>query len=231
VTILAQISDLHIGVDDAESHAAAARAVDRILALHPLPDAVLVGGDTANSGAPEEHEIARELLGRLPMPVLHVAGNHDLYPERQDYTMQVGGLRLVVADTSVPGSDAGALDVERLAAEIHAAVPTVVAMHHPPLRLGMWIDGIGLPDADIDALAAVLETRPQVRAVVAGHVHRTAAGTCGGKPVYTCTAAYWQAKLELFTDEIDASPEPAAMLVHVLLPGGDLVTHVQPIPF
>ena len=79
-TLIAQVSDPHIRLDDAVSQDALAAAVARVLTLNPLPAAVLVTGDIANSGDPAEHERALELLAPLPMPVHRLAGNHDLFP-------------------------------------------------------------------------------------------------------------------------------------------------------
>jgi 3',5'-cyclic AMP phosphodiesterase CpdA len=53
-------------------------------------------------------------------------------------SVDLGPLRLVVLDSTIPDEDPGALDGERLAwleAELAAAPEqlTLIAMHHPPL--------------------------------------------------------------------------------------------------
>jgi Icc protein len=229
--LIAQLSDPHLRLDDAVTHAALAAAVSRVLALKPLPSAVLVTGDIANSGDPREHELAAELLGRLPMPVHLVAGNHDLFAERTRYVVEAGGVRLVVCDTSIAGRDDGTLELgwlaERLAED--AATPTIVAMHHPPLDIGLpWLDEIGLPRTDREALAGLLRGAPQVKRVVAGHVHRAIAGTVGGVGVVTCASTNIQSALDFSTPEMALTTEPPSILVHALL-GEEIVTHVQPI--
>jgi Icc protein len=157
-----------------------------------------------------------------------VAGNHDRFARRAEYVTTVGPLRLIVADTSLPGRDDGALDVARLATTLDDDTPTIIAMHHPPIRIGMpWIDDIGLQDPD--SLAALLRTKSNVLAVLCGHVHRTVTGSCGGVPVHICTAAYQQAVLEFGATEAELGNDPPALLVHALLDSGELVTHVQPI--
>src|SRR3954470_13630928 len=125
--LLAQLSDPHLRLDDEASQAALAAAVARVLALRPLPDAVLVTGDIANSGDPAEHARADALLAPLPMPVLKLAGNHDLLGAPLRYTAEAGALRVIVCDTSRPGRDDGALDVEWVAAQLDDATPTVIA--------------------------------------------------------------------------------------------------------
>jgi 3',5'-cyclic-AMP phosphodiesterase len=74
--------------------------------------------------------------------------------EPVQHSVDLGPLRLVVLDTTRPGEDPGALDAERLDwldAELAAAprLPTLLAMHHPPLVTGVpaW-DELGLPVAD-----------------------------------------------------------------------------------
>ena len=233
-TLLAQISDPHIRLDgpaDENSGPALAAAVDRVLALDQQPDAVIVTGDIANSGDPREHELARELLAPLSMPIHLVAGNHDLFPERTRYAVAVGGLRLVTCDTSIHGRDDGALDVDWLTAQLDEdrETPTIVAMHHPPILVGLpWLDEIGIPEADRSALAELLARSPQVKRVAAGHVHRTITATLGGCGVVTCASTNIASRLNFAAGGMALVREPPSILIHALL-GDTLITHAQPI--
>jgi 3',5'-cyclic AMP phosphodiesterase CpdA len=229
--LIVQLSDPHlrVGPADAGSAAALAAAVERVLALPQAPDAVLVSGDIAETGADAEYERARELLGPLPMPVHLIAGNHDRFPDRTAYAVRCGELRLVACDTSIPGRDDGSLDVEWLAARLaeNPQAPTIVAMHHPPVPIGIpWLDVIGLQERA--ALAGLLATAPQVRAVVAGHVHRAAIGRLAGVPVLTCASTNFQSTLDFGARSMDVTNEPPSFLVHALV-DGELLTHVQPV--
>src|SRR5689334_11839935 len=94
-TMLVQISDPHLRTDDDDSAAALAAAVERIRSLPDQPDAVLLSGDVADSGSEAEYALARELLAPLTMPVHLIAGNHDRMPERSQYAVRCGDLRLV----------------------------------------------------------------------------------------------------------------------------------------
>jgi Icc protein len=225
--LLAQLSDPHVNDDDPGAAEALARAVRAVLQLRPRPDAVLVSGDLAEHGSPTEYERVRELLAPLPMPVATIPGNHD-DPDALDGAAELAfaGYRLVLCDTHVDGRPDGRLDVERLGARLDDT-PTIVAMHHPPLRVGIdALDAIGLPAEDRSALAELLDGAPQVRRVVAGHVHRSASGILGGCAVVTCGSVYMQARLELETAALELSPdEPAAFALHADI-GGDLVSHV-----
>jgi 3',5'-cyclic AMP phosphodiesterase CpdA len=247
--LLAQLSDSHLRAG-AEGDAAAAgltAAIDRVLALDRLPDAVLVSGDLVDSGGADEYTRVRELLARLPMPVRVMIGNHDDRAELcatfdlpapdgfVQYVDQLGPLRLVCCDTIKPGVDDGAYGPERLAwlRDALAAdreTPTIVALHHPPLPIGIaGLDALGLPLADRRALATLLAEHDQIQRVVAGHVHRSVVGELGGRPLVTCPSTYLQARLDLRAEgDIELRSEPPGFLVHAWI-DGQLVSHVQPL--
>jgi 3',5'-cyclic AMP phosphodiesterase CpdA len=227
--LIVQLSDPHlrVGPDDAGSAAALAAAVERVRALPQGPDAVLVTGDIADSGADAEYERARELLAPLGVPVHLIAGNHDRFPERTQYAVRCGDLRLVACDTSIPGQDDGSLDVDWLAARLaeNPQAPTIVAMHHPPVAIGIpWLDVIGLRERA--ALAELLARSPQVRVVVAGHVHRAAFSRLAGVPVVTCAGTNIQSTLDFAARRLAVTNEPPSFLVHALV-DGELISHLQ----
>jgi 3',5'-cyclic AMP phosphodiesterase CpdA len=239
--ILAQLSDPHLRLGDggAEAEASLAAGVSAVLALLPHPDAVLVTGDLADTGAPAEYERVRELLAPLPMPVHVLGGNHDdraalrsAFPLDGDgeyrYVTEVGDVRLVVCDSSVPRRPEGRLDVAWLEAQLDA--PRVaVAMHHPPFMVGMpALDEIALGADDAAALATLLERSPQVLGVLCGHTHRAAFTVFGGRPAFTCPGVHLTARLEIGSPDYEVVAEPHAFALHVLLDGA-VTTHVQPI--
>jgi 3',5'-cyclic-AMP phosphodiesterase len=240
--VIAQLSDPHlrVGPDDQGSATALARAVAAVLELEPLPDAVLVTGDLAEHADAVEYARVRELLAPLPMPVHVLPGNHDDPAAMREhfpldghgpyrYTTGCGGLRLVACDTSLPGRDDGELDLDWLEAQLDGSAPTIVAMHHPPLLTGIGgLDAIGLPPVQREALATLLERSPQVRRVVAGHVHRTAFAVLGGCSVVTCASTNLQTRLQIRAQGYELGDDPPAFLVHAVL-GGELTSHVQPI--
>jgi 3',5'-cyclic-AMP phosphodiesterase len=241
--VVVQLSDPHVGAEwDGRDPAAALRAaVERAAALEP--DAVLVTGDLAEHALDAEYELARELLAPIAAPLHVLPGNHDdraalrrhfglpgAGGEPVLYAADAGPLRIVVLDSTRPGEDHGELDGERLAwldATLAAADgPTLLALHHAPLRTGMpAIDAVGLPKRDRAALAAVVARHPQVLRIVAGHVHRPVAGELGGRPVLAAPSTYMQLKLDLRAEEIELADEPAGFALHALA-GGALASHV-----
>jgi 3',5'-cyclic AMP phosphodiesterase CpdA len=233
--MLAQISDPHINLADASSEDLAA-AVGALRALRPAPEAVIVTGDIADGAFAAEYERAAALLATLPMPVHVLAGNHDdpaaLDAMFNTSSFDAGGLRVVACNTALPGLATGRIDLEWLAAQIADEVPTVVAMHHPPLVSGIpALDEIGLPESDRAGLADLLRRHPHVLRVIAGHIHRGAFEVLGGCGVLTCPSTYLNAKLEIGAAEYVMEREAPAFVLHALVDGaGALVSHVQPVP-
>ena len=247
--LLVQLSDFHIGADwaDGDPVARLAAAIESVRALRPQPDAVLVSGDLVDHATDAEYERVLELLAPLSAPLYVLPGNHDdrralhrhfgvpgAEGEPVQYAADLGPLRLIAIDTTRPGEDPGALDADRLGwleEELAKAptTPTLLAMHHPPLLTGipLW-DELGLPDADRRALGAVVARHPQVRRIVAGHMHRTIIGELAGRPVMTVPSTYVQARLDFRMQEIELADEPAGFAVHAVL-DGELVSHVQPV--
>jgi 3',5'-cyclic AMP phosphodiesterase CpdA len=248
--ILAQISDPHVtvGTGDAGSAEALAAAVAAVAAFDPAPDALLLSGDVTEHASEAEYERAAELLEPLSMPIHVLVGNHDHADglrahlgapgppgEPLQYSLRLGPLRLVALDTAVSGRNDGALGPERLAwleAELERdrETPTLVAMHHPPLLIGVGVlDEIGLAEADRLAMADLMAANRQVKRIVAGHVHRGATGGVGGCPIFVCPSSYLQLALDLGPDsEIALVREPPCFGLHVTV-DDELISHVVPI--
>jgi 3',5'-cyclic-AMP phosphodiesterase len=247
--LIVQLSDPHIGADwaDGDPVAALAAAVDCVRAMRPQPDAVLVTGDLADHGSDAEYEQVRDLLAPLRASTFSLPGNHDdrgalrrhfrlpgSGAEPIRYSVDLGPLSLVVLDTTLPGEDPGALDGEQLAwlgsvLDASPEHPTLIAMHHPPLRTGVpaW-DAIGLADGSRRSLDEVLDGHRQVRGIVAGHLHRTMVGALAGCSVLTVPSTYVQGRLDFGLREPEVAAEPAGFAVHAAL-DGQLISHIQPV--
>lgn len=252
--ILAQVSDPHVGVDPATGGdnlgaRGLALAVERLVAMDPAPACVLLTGDLADGGEPEQYVRLRELLAPLPMPVHPIPGNHDdrdalraafadhplvaATDSYVQYAVELDGLRVLLCDTTIAGELGGVLDGPRLswlATELEAAAdtPVVVAMHHPPFDTGIAaMDAIGLQGAS--DLAALLARHPGVRLVVCAHAHRAVMATAGGRPVFLCPSTSVAIALDLRPGVPGTLVrEPPAFALH-LHRNGAIVSHVQPL--
>ncbi|NMO22528.1 phosphodiesterase [Pyxidicoccus fallax] len=251
--LLAQISDMHIGVpgSDVERRFDSAthleRAVQHLCRLEPRPDVVLCTGDLVNDGSPEEYARLAALLKPLPMPCYVIAGNHDdrehlraafahqgYLPEQGflHYVVELGPLRLIGLDTNVPGAPGGRLCADRLAwldARLSEAPerPTLVFMHHPPFRTGIHrVDAMGLEGSE--ALAAVIGRHPQVERILCGHLHRPIVKRFAGTVASTCPSTMHQVALDLeLPGRITLVPEPPACQLHLWSEATGLVSHLS----
>ncbi|ANY08738.1 metallophosphoesterase [Pseudonocardia sp. HH130630-07] len=183
---VAQLSDLHLGAPGNGERAARAVAGARALGA----DLLLVTGDVAEHGAPEEYEQAAELLDVADVHL--VPGNHDdrtamvaAFGPVGHRRLRRGGANVVLLDSLVAGAAEGALSddgIELLAGAAGDPAPLLVALHHPPVPLGHpFMDGIRLLDAG--PFTAVLATRTGPAMVVCGHVHRALTTTVAGHPL------------------------------------------------
>ncbi|HWN72618.1 MAG TPA: phosphodiesterase [Solirubrobacterales bacterium] len=237
--LLAQLSDLHVCEEweGVEPIPRLERVVDAVAALPNPVDAVVITGDLTDDGGEENYRLVRRVLARLDAPVHVLPGNHDdrrrlraafglpgSGDEPIDYSVSIGELRLVAFDSIVPGQDSGAYDRDRLRwldeeLRRESERPTVLALHHPPLPTGIpgW-DAINLEPAEREALAEVVARHPQLRAIVGGHLHRTAVGTLAGCAVFSAPSACLQVRPDFETNEIDFV-DPPGLALHVLRDG------------
>jgi len=246
--VLLQLSDHHLGADwgGGDPLGRLREAVAAVRELPDPPDAVLLSGDLSDNAETAEYESVREELAPLRAPLFPLPGNHDARAplreafglagegeERIDYAAELGPLRLVVLDSTVPGQVEGGLDAAALAwldAELAAAprLPTVLATHHTPLATGIpaW-DGINVTAAERAALAEVIARHPQVLATVGGHLHSPAVATLGGRPVLAAPSTYLPTAPRFGSEEVPGfGPGPGGYALHVLR-DGELTSHLR----
>ena len=161
-------------------------------------DAVVVKGDIADRGLPEQFGFAREAFAKIRAPHHAFLGNHDYYGrhngagEVDGYallgqapaprTVELGGWRLVLLETAEPGDHHGVFHDDRLqwlAATLdetrEAGVPTLLLMHHqpvPPEKRDSYPNSIGMLPEHSLPFFDLIGANPQVKGVLIGHTHR-----------------------------------------------------------
>ncbi len=160
-------------------------------------DAVVIKGDIADRGRPEQFEAAARAFARFEAPHHVILGNHDHYARAEGQVvdghallgqpstprwLELGGWRLVLLDTTLPGEHHGVFPEERLAwlAEClresrEAEQPTLLFMHHQPVpaeHRDEYPNSIGILPEHSLPLYELLGRSPQVKGVLIGHTHR-----------------------------------------------------------
>lgn len=207
------------------------------------PDAIVFTGDLTDLGEPEAYLALREAVEpvaeRMGAPVVWVAGNHDerpalrrdllgLEPTEEPVTgvWDLGGLRLVALDSTVPGWHHGDLDAAQLAwlREILATpapLGTILALHHPPLPSHIPLFDI-LELRDQTRLAEVI-AGSDVRAILAGHLHYSTSGMFAGVPVSVAAATCYT--MNLARPSVEVNGMDAGQSFHLVHVYDDTITH------
>ena len=219
-----------------DSNAMLVSAVEAINRLQPAPDVVLITGDLTDDGSPEAYVMLRDILGTLQPRYLLMPGNHDdrrnlrkafhdqPWPALSDdgplnFAFDVGAVRFLAVDTTVPGFHHGELDHATVAWMEHElrsskARRCVIAMHHPPFSTGIpYLDKYGL--RNLASLRDLISRHDNIDRIIAGHVHRAMQTSIGAVPVATCPSTTTQIALRVREDARPASYlEPAAFMLH-----------------
>ncbi len=212
---VAHLSDVHLLAHGEKQYGAVVPesglvvALDRLSRLDPVPQALVFTGDLADKGQPEAYARLRALVepaaAAMDAHVVWVMGNHDerasyargLFDSdddgSQDRVHDLGGLRLVALDTSLPDYHHGALSDDQLdwlrdVLSTRAEHGTILAMHHPPIPVPTLEPAAIIELLDQDRLAAVVEGS-DVRQILGGHFHYTSHATFAGIPVSVASAS------------------------------------------
>jgi 3',5'-cyclic AMP phosphodiesterase CpdA len=218
---IAHVSDPHLLAGGAlqyghvDTEARLAAALTRLGRLDPAPQALVFTGDLADKAEPKAYLRLRELIEpvaeAIGAQVIWVMGNHDeraAYSRHlfdvdsdapQDRVHDVGGLRVVSLDSTVPGWHHGELDEGQLGwlAEVLATPAphgTVLAMHHPPIPVPMMRIAELIELRDQQPLAEVV-AGSDIRAIIGGHFHFTSHSTFAGIPVSVASATCYTSEL------------------------------------
>ena len=220
---LLHLSDTHLlqggnrlyGRVDAESHLR--ELFDQLEASGSRPEAIIFTGDLADRGEPGAYDALRRLVEpaaeRLGAQVVWVMGNHDdrasfrsrLLDEAPtsrpiDRVDDIGGLRIITLDSTVPGHHHGEVTSDQLdwlAEELSVDAPhgSLLAMHHPPLPSVLDLATL-VELRDQSGLAEVIEGS-DIRGILAGHLHYSSTGTFAGVPVSVASATCYTQDLSV----------------------------------
>jgi Icc protein len=243
VKLFGQISDLHI--DGSERRARRAASVIAYLNGLSTPlDALLVTGDIADGGEPEQYQQASDLLAASRWPVFCCPGNHDARtgfrqillghdgagqsdpapavagahpPAPVNQAHQTDGVRYLMCDSSIPDQSNGHLTDETLSwlDQALSAEPGL------PAVVCLHHPPAAIYSRVVDAftpssvgLAAVIAAHHNVAGVLCGHAHSPTATTSTLTPP-------WEGH------QILDESAPPALALHVLDDDSRLTTYYR----
>lgn len=260
--LLAQLSDLHIcapGVlayGNIDTAAYLRTAIATLASLPCPPDVLLLTGDLSDGGQPAQYAHLRQMLAPVAhLPMYCIPGNHDRRSElrrafaaetgagndpavRRDpspyiqYTVNLGGMRLIALDSTVSGSDHGCLCPSRLAWLSHTLAryrhePVIIALHHPPLATHIrHMDEVGLLEGR-EAFCALVAQYPNIQRIISGHIHRAAHADLGHVTVSIAPSPAHQIAWNPIPSHRGAwTAEPPSFYLHSFYPGESVISHL-----
>lgn len=246
------ISDTHLvppgealyGVADAVGHLRA--LMKRLVETGLRPEALVFTGDLADRGEASAYRQLREVVEpaarEMGAQVVWVMGNHDVREVMKaellgapadstphDQVVWLGGLRLVVLDTTVPGHAHGDIreaQLHWLADELRRPAPegTLLAMHHPPVPCVQDL-AVTVELLNQSSLEQVLRQAPagEVRGIIAGHLHYSCSATFAGIPVSVAAATCYTQ--DLFMPERGTRGQDSGQAINMVSVFSQTVLH------
>ncbi|MCS6760479.1 MAG: metallophosphoesterase [Candidatus Devosia euplotis] len=179
-------------------------------------------------GQAEAYLRLQTIIARLPIPVHITLGSHDDRPAfleifgahhaaetgKVDKVIDIKGYRIIMLDSSEPGRVDGVLEAGQIAwlqARLVEAMdrPVIVVLHHKANALHIEADTIHLLEPD--AFIETLKTHPDIRQIIAGHLHPTSTAMWRGLPFTTLAGGHYSVDFAIDRPmpPCAASPAPA----------------------
>ena len=211
-TTFVHLTDLHIGnpaVEDdhlwSDTAATLRTILGEVKAITPTPDFILVSGDLTNRGDVGSYDQLKAILDEagIEVPMFFALGNHDSRPgfyegmlARSDnldapyfHDALVGGIHLIVLDSSAPNKVGGTIEPEQFAwlqerLDAHPDLSKLIMVHHAPAldedNTSMEWESISCADtADLREMLAGYD----VLGIISGHIHHDRVSMWDGIPV------------------------------------------------
>lgn len=153
-------------------------------------DAIIVTGDISNDGSEWTYRYADRMFSSLGIPTYCCPGNHDsikmildeykpsfyqvLPPSRKIKGWKLVMLNSVIPDDEDPNQNKAkgflsAKSIEYIKNELEEGLPTIIAIHHPPLEPGGWLNRKLLENRD--DFKVLVSNYSNARLVIYGHIH------------------------------------------------------------
>lgn len=163
-------------------------------------EAIIVTGDISNDGSQWSYDYVCKAFDALGVPVLCCPGNHDpvsTFPYGStNRSIYVGGWKIILLNSVMKDEEylnknraSGYIYPEAMAwlrEELNEQIPTCIALHHPTLDPGGWLNRKLLINRE--DFNSVIQNYEHVKLVMYGHIHYY---TCEkiGHVVYTSASS------------------------------------------
>lgn len=191
---IVHMSDLHLTKDgcpiwETNTMEHFNQSIDIIRGIQNI-DAILVTGDISDDGSERTYQYADRLFSSLGIPTLCCPGNHDSlkmmlegykpsYYQVLPSSRIIEGWKIVMLNSVIPADEdpnqnkaRGFLSEESLSyikQELEEGHPTIIALHHPPLEPGGWLNRRILENREV--FNQTIDSYPNARLVLYGHIH------------------------------------------------------------
>jgi len=200
-------------------------------------DGILLTGDLVQDD-PEGYRWVRQVFGGSRVPVLCLAGNHDL-PDHMRASLrgapfklgghtEFGSWLVVMLDSWVQNDAGGRIGAQQLSylrevLRAHRSHHVLVSLHHHPIAMrSEWLDRVGLYDSD--EFMSIVRQHSNVRGVLWGHVHQSLDSFIHGTRFMATPATC--AQFEPGSVDFAIDDRPPGYRVLELMPDGTIATEV-----
>lgn len=190
---IVQISDTHLfgdknaTINSHNSYSNLENIFNNINSLTEKPELIIVTGDLSQDCTFESYSYLHSFLQKSKIKFYLLPGNHDdvnvinkvfnfnWSRENVDYSLDFKGWFFYLIDTSIYPEAHGELTPRQLvkfedAINKNKNKPTLIFMHHHPLKVDSWLDGMILLDSE--NFNSIVKKNPHVKGVFFGHIHQ-----------------------------------------------------------
>tara|TARA_B100001146_G_scaffold213497_1_gene213933 strand:- start:201 stop:935 length:735 start_codon:yes stop_codon:yes gene_type:complete len=207
---LIQITDLHLTenkktkVRGCSTHASFEKVI-AFIKTNENPDFIIASGDISNDGTKRSYFAYQKGIEHFKKPVFTILGNHD----NQKNFQTVFGTKLssvekiilsetwliITIDSTSINKESGQITRQQMHSlskliESNKNKYLIICLHHQPIKMGFWIDQVGLENAD--QFIAEIANQPNIKAVLWGHVHHESESTIGSIKMLSTPSTCYQ---------------------------------------
>jgi len=242
---IVQISDIHMFADEekdllgVKTQKSFVEIVNFVKQTAETPNLILLTGDLSQDGLPKSYQEIGKLISEIGVPVYYVPGNHDDISNldaniatnkvSKEKNLVFKNWQLILLNSKKPKSVEGYLAEDQIeflqkCIRKHPNLNAGIVFYHQPIPVGCaWLDKLGVQNAD--ELWGCIDTLPQVKLILFGHVHQKHEGVRKGVKYFSVPSTSIQFKTK--SDDFALENIPQGYRWIELYANGDIQTEVR----